>query len=36
MRNAQPRAQINSLPIAVNPNRGYNSFWEMRFASGAG
>ena len=24
-------AQINSLPIAVNPNRGYNSFWEMPF-----
>jgi hypothetical protein len=24
-------AQINSLPVAVNPNRGYNCFWEMPF-----
>jgi len=24
-------AQINSLPIAVNPNRGYNCFWPMPF-----
>ncbi len=24
-------SQINSLPVAVNPNRGYNSFWEMPF-----
>ena len=23
--------QINSLPVAVNPNRGYNCFWEMPF-----
>ena len=24
-------AQINSLPVAVNPNSGYNCFWEMPF-----
>ncbi len=24
-------AQINSMPVAVNPNRGYNCFWEMPF-----
>jgi len=24
-------AQVNSLPVAVNPNRGYNCFWEMPF-----
>ena len=24
-------AQINSLPVAVNPHRGYNSFWQMPF-----
>jgi hypothetical protein len=24
-------AQINSLPVAVNPNHGYNCFWEMPF-----
>jgi hypothetical protein len=24
-------AQLNSLPVAVNPNRGYNCFWEMPF-----
>jgi hypothetical protein len=24
-------SQINSLPVAVNPNRGYNCFWEMPF-----
>lgn len=24
-------AQINSLPVAVNPNGGYNCFWEMPF-----
>jgi hypothetical protein len=24
-------AQINSLPVQVNPNRGYNCFWEMPF-----
>ncbi len=23
--------QINSLPVAVNPNRGYNCFWQMPF-----
>ncbi len=23
--------QINSLPVVVNPNRGYNCFWEMPF-----
>lgn len=26
-----PFAQINSLPVAVNPNRGLNCFWEMPF-----
>ena len=24
-------AQIDSLPVSVNPNRGYNCFWEMPF-----
>jgi hypothetical protein len=24
-------AQVNSLPVAVNPNRGLNCFWEMPF-----
>jgi hypothetical protein len=24
-------AQINSLPVAVNPHRGFNCFWEMPF-----
>ena len=24
-------AQFNSLPVAVNPNRAYNCFWEMPF-----
>jgi hypothetical protein len=24
-------AQVSSLPIAVNPNRGYNAFWPMPF-----
>jgi hypothetical protein len=24
-------AQVNSLAVAVNPNRGYNCFWEMPF-----
>jgi len=24
-------AQINSLPVSVNPNSGYNCFWEMPF-----
>jgi hypothetical protein len=24
-------AQVNSLPVAVNPNRGYNCFWPMPF-----
>lgn len=28
-----PFAQINSLPVAVNPNRGLNCFWEMPFRS---
>lgn len=23
--------QINSIPVVVNPNRGYNCFWEMPF-----
>lgn len=26
-----PFAALNSLPIAVNPNRGMNCFWEMPF-----
>jgi hypothetical protein len=24
-------AQVDSLPVAVNPNRAYNCFWEMPF-----
>lgn len=24
-------AQINSVPVSVNPNRSYNCFWEMPF-----
>ncbi|HDZ21178.1 hypothetical protein LCGC14_0093770 [marine sediment metagenome] len=24
-------AQVNSVAVAVNPNRGYNCFWEMPF-----
>jgi len=24
-------AQVNSLPVSVNPNGGYNCFWEMPF-----
>lgn len=28
---AGPFAQINSVPVAVNPNRGLNCFWEMPF-----
>jgi hypothetical protein len=26
-----PFFQINSLPVAVNPNRGFNCFWPMPF-----
>ena len=26
-----PFSQLNSLPVAVNPNRGLNCFWEMPF-----
>ncbi|MEK0315204.1 glycoside hydrolase family 172 protein [Cohnella sp. 56] len=26
-----PHAQISSVPVAVNPNRGLNCFWEMPF-----
>jgi len=26
-----PFAQINSLPVVVNPNRGFNCYWEMPF-----
>ncbi|HEX4139611.1 MAG TPA: glycoside hydrolase family 172 protein [Candidatus Methylacidiphilales bacterium] len=26
-----PFAQISSLPVAVNPNRGFNAFWPMPF-----
>lgn len=28
---AGPVTQINSLPVAVNPNRALNCFWEMPF-----
>lgn len=28
-------AQVNSEPIAVNPNGGFNSYWPMPFLSGA-
>ncbi len=28
---AREFAQINALPISVNPNKGFNSFWEMPF-----
>jgi len=28
-------AQVNSQPIAVNPNGGFNSYWPMPFTSGA-
>jgi len=27
--------QVNSLPVAVNPNTGLNCFWEMPFRAGA-
>ena len=26
-------AQVNSIPVAVNPHRGYNCFWPMPFNS---
>ena len=26
-----PFAQVNSIPVSVNPNRGLNCFWEMPF-----
>jgi hypothetical protein len=26
-----PFAQLSSLPVAVNPNNGFNCFWEMPF-----
>jgi hypothetical protein len=26
-----PFAQLNSMPVVVNPNRGMNCFWEMPF-----
>jgi hypothetical protein len=29
-----PFAPLNSLPVAVNPNRGMNCFWEMPFRRG--
>ncbi|MDI9584499.1 MAG: DUF2961 domain-containing protein [Acidobacteriota bacterium] len=29
------RVKINSLPIAVNPSGGFNSYWPMPFKSGA-
>lgn len=28
-------AQVTSLPVAVNPSRGFNCFWEMPFRKGA-
>jgi hypothetical protein len=28
---AGPLVHVNSLPVAVNPNRGLNCFWEMPF-----
>ena len=28
---ARPSGTVNSLPVAVNPNRGLNCFWEMPF-----
>ena len=31
----QSFAQVNSLPIAVNPAGGLNSYWEMPFVDGA-
>ena len=29
------RADVRSLPVAVNPAGGFNSYWEMPFRSGA-
>lgn len=29
------RCNVNSLPIAVNPAGGFNSYWEMPFRAGA-
>jgi hypothetical protein len=29
------RAKINSLPVAVNPSGGFNSYWPMPFRDGA-
>jgi hypothetical protein len=28
-------SQVSSLPVAVNPNGGFNSYWEMPFRKGA-
>ncbi len=28
-------SQVSSLPVAVNPNGGFNSYWEMPFRSSA-
>jgi hypothetical protein len=28
-------SHVSSLPVAVNPNGGFNSYWEMPFRSGA-
>lgn len=28
-------SQVNSLPVAVNPNGGFNSYWEMPFRRSA-
>jgi hypothetical protein len=30
-----PFAQVSSLPVAVNPNNGFNCFWEMPFRRSA-
>jgi hypothetical protein len=30
-----PFAQLSSLPVAVNPNNGFNCFWEMPFRASA-
>ena len=28
-------SQVSSIPVAVNPNGGFNSYWEMPFREGA-
>ena len=27
-------SHVSSLPVAVNPNGGFNSYWEMPFRKG--